>query len=202
MVYFVNFFVLVIVSVVEPQARHHIIFPRSLVSWLASRSVQYRTKNSSSCWRMRLTKVWRVWWRFKSVQMTSFSYTTGSYNQSQNQFMSQKFVKTTGNFSKQMDASEKCARSYVMVLSNWDWETHCQVFLFSPSHGNDMGNFLGDPGTRKTIFMIRRPGRSQDFSKGGGGGGHTVSNREYSPDFHVHLYAVFYVMWQKKKGLP
>lgn len=32
------------------------------------------------------------------------------------------------------------------------------------SHGNDMGNFLGDPGTRKTIFMIRRPGRSQNFS--------------------------------------
>ena len=114
--------------------------------------------------------------------------------------MSQKFVKTTGNFSKQMDASEKCARSYVMVLSNWDWETRCQVFLFSPSHGNDMGNFLGDPGTRKTIFMIRWPGRSQDFSNGGGGGGRTVSNREYSPDFHVHLYAVFYVMWQKKKA--
>ena len=37
---FCEFFVLVIVSVVEPQARHHIIFPRSLVSWLASRSVQ------------------------------------------------------------------------------------------------------------------------------------------------------------------
>ena len=145
-------------------------------------------------------KVWRVWWRFKSVQMTSFSYTTGSFNQSQNQFMLQKFVKTTGNFSKQMDASEKCARSYVMVLSNWDWETRCQVFLFSPSHGNDTGIFLGDPGIRKTIFMIRRPGRNQDFFKGGGGG-HTVSNREYSPDFHVHLHVVFYVMWQKK-GLP
>ena len=33
-----------------------------------------------------------------------------------------------------------------------------------------------------------------------GGGGHTVSNREYSADFHVHLFAVFYVMWQKKKA--
>ena len=28
--------------------------------------------------------------------------------------------------------------------------------------------------------LLRSYGRSQDFSKGGGGGGHTVSNRGYS----------------------
>ena len=32
-------------------------------------------------------------------------------------------------------------------------------------------------------------------------GGHTVSIRDYSPDFHVDLHTVCYLMWQKKKGL-
>ena len=43
-------------------------------------------------------------------------------------------------------------------------------------------------------------GRSQDFSVGvgGGGSGHTLSNRGYSPYCHVDLYAVFNLMWQKK----
>ena len=39
-----------------------------------------------------------------------------------------------------------------------------------------------------TVFVpfTHTKGRSQDFSKGaGGGGGHTVPKRGYSPDFHV-----------------
>lgn len=59
------------------------------------------------------------------------------------------------------------------------WERHGK-FSRRPWHSK---NNFHDPQTRA------KPG----FFKGWGGG-HTVSNREYSPDFHVHLYAVFYVM--------
>ena len=43
-------------------------------------------------------------------------------------------------------------------------------------------------------------GYTQDFSKVGGED-HIVSNRGYSPDRHVDLYAMFYLMHVTKKGL-
>ena len=83
------------------------------------------------------------------------------------------------------------------------WNPSCQVKnsirysagRFSPSSWNftEKGYVVKDRGLRL--------GRRQDFLKGGGGGGHAVWNRGYSPEWHVYLQAAFYSMWWQKKTL-
>ena len=46
-----------------------------------------------------------------------------------------------------------------------------------------------------TVHLYPFTGGSQDFQRRG----HTVSNRGYSPDCHVDLHTLFYLMWQKKR---
>ena len=55
--------------------------------------------------------------------------------------------------------------------------------------------------TEKPFPEVSIQGRCEDISKEGGKEGHTVSNRGYSPDYHVDLHAVLIKGLQRGWGL-
>ena len=67
---------LCVLRLVAPLERPHFTFRRDMASWLVLKTVQ-RGMSRSSCWHMRSTRLWRVWWHFRLVLMTSSSFTTG-----------------------------------------------------------------------------------------------------------------------------